>query len=338
MQTNTLKSTVKGMAVALLLSTALTVPAFAADLPGEGVTVNPIKGNAATTLFQELIVARGLEALGYEVSEHAEAKFPAMHLAIAGGDADYTASHWEPLHNAFYDKSGGDAAMTRLGHMVTGAGQGYLIDKATAEAHNITNIADMKNPEIAALFDTDGDGKANLIGCDPGWGCEKGIENHLDAYELRDAVNHDQGSYFALIADGIARYKAGEPVLYYTWTPMWLGNVLVPGEDTVWLDVPFSSQPGGGTEDTSTADGRNTGFLMNEVRILANNDFLAANPAAAKLFELVSIPIDDINNQNALVNEGQKSFEEISGHVDTWIANNQATFDGWVAEAAAIGE
>ena len=63
--------------------------------------------------------------------------------------------------------------MSKLGHLVTGALQGYLIDKATAENgralgaaralfHGITNIDQMKNPKIAKLFDTDGDGKANL--------------------------------------------------------------------------------------------------------------------------------------------------------------------------------
>ena len=64
-------------------------------------------------------------------------------------------------------------------------------------------------------------------------------------------------------------------------TPMWLGNVLVPGEDTVWLNVPFSTQPDGWTEDTSTPDGNNTGFVVNSVRVVANNEFLAANPALA---------------------------------------------------------
>ncbi|OLT68771.1 hypothetical protein BI334_30540 [Moorena producens 3L] len=30
----------------------------------------------------------------------------------------------------------------------------------------------LKNPKIAKLFDSDGDGKANLTGCNPGWGME----------------------------------------------------------------------------------------------------------------------------------------------------------------------
>lgn len=44
-----------------------------------------------------------------------------------------------------------------------------------------------------------------------------------------------------MMADTIARYKEGKPVIYYTWTPYWVSDVLKPGKDVVWLQVPFSS-------------------------------------------------------------------------------------------------
>ena len=83
--------------------------------------------------------------------------------------------------------------------------------KKTAEAHGIKNIGQISDPEVAAIFDSDGDGRANLSGCNPGWGCELAIEDHLDAYKLRDTVQHDQGSYFAIMADTITRYNEGGP-------------------------------------------------------------------------------------------------------------------------------
>ncbi|WP_432288488.1 glycine betaine ABC transporter substrate-binding protein [Aminobacter sp. BA135] len=39
----------------------------------------------------------------------------------------------------------------------------------------------------------DGNGKADLYGCEPGWGCERVIEHQLDAYGLRDTVEEKQG-------------------------------------------------------------------------------------------------------------------------------------------------
>ena len=132
----------------------------------------------------------------------------------------------------------------------------------------------------------------------------------------------------------LARFDAGEPVLYYTWTPMWLGGVLVPGQDTVWLDVPFSSGPDGDV-NTEAADGSNTGFEINAQRIVANNDFLADNPAAAALFEAMSIPLDDVSAQNLIMNEGEDSTGDIARHATEWIAANRDVFDGWLETARA---
>ena len=100
------------------------------------------------------------------------------------------------------------------------------------------------------------DGKADLTGCNPGWGCEAVIEHQLTAFKLRDNVTHTQGAYAALMADTIARYRQGHPILYYTWFPYWVGGVLRPGHDVVWLEVPFSSLPGEQAHlDTRLANG-----------------------------------------------------------------------------------
>ncbi|MBU4567237.1 MAG: hypothetical protein KMY53_13005 [Desulfarculus sp.] len=61
--------------------------------------------------------------------------------------------------------------------------------------------------------------------------------------------------------------------------------------------------------------------------------FLAKNPAAKKFFEVFTLPLEDINEQNTLMNNGQKSQKDIERHVDDWIAKNQATWNTWLAEA-----
>lgn len=317
---------------------ALAVPltAGAAELPGEGRTVQPVTTGRADHYFQHFVVQIALERLGYEVEPHLEAQFPAMHLAIGQGDADYTAVHWNPLHEAFYAKAGGDEKLERVGSLIDGAVQGYLIDKPTAEAHGITNLGQLQDPEIAALFDSDGDGKANLIGCNPGWGCEAVIEHQIDAFDLRDRIEHNQGEYFALIADGITRFEQGEPVLYYTWTPLWVSSVLKPGEDTVWLDVPHSALPGDRAGlDTAQPDGSNTGFQVNTIGVLANVRFLEENPAAARLFEVMEIPLEDVNAAILKQHEGETDLEQIRSHAEAWVAEHQEQVDAWVEAAAA---
>ncbi|MCG6282912.1 glycine betaine/L-proline ABC transporter substrate-binding protein ProX, partial [Vibrio diabolicus] len=147
------------------------------------------------------------------------------------GDATYLAVNWAPLHEGKYLAAGGDSKFYRKGDYIAGAAQGYLIDKKTADQYHITNIEQLKDPKIAKLFDANDDGKADLTGCNPGWGCESVVEHQMDAFGLRDTVTHNQGNYAAIIADTISRYKKGDSILYYTWTPYWVSGVLVPGKD-----------------------------------------------------------------------------------------------------------
>jgi len=236
----------KSLATSLMLTTIVAgaTSALAQDMPGEGVTVRPVIGLIAEEYFQSRILFRALEDLGYEVAQPLEAEVQTAHLAVGTGDADFYPIHWGNLHAAFFDESGGEDRLERVGPFVDGMLQGYLVDSASYEA-GVTDISALADPEVAARFDADGDGMADLAGCVPGWGCERVIEHHLDEYGLRDTVMHNQGAYNAIIADAIARNGNDEPILYYTWTPYWVSGTLVPGEDVEWISVPYTSLPAG---------------------------------------------------------------------------------------------
>lgn len=180
----TLKTLAAGLsAVALSVSPALAD----GHLPGEGVTVRPVEGTNPEEKFQHRIVYRALEKLGYEVAEPQEVGYQTGHVALGTGDGDFTAVHWDPLHLAFYQESGGDEKIHRVGELISGALQGYLVDKASYDS-GVTNLGQLQDAETAKRFDADGDGLADLAGCPPGWGCERVIEHHLTEYGLRDTV------------------------------------------------------------------------------------------------------------------------------------------------------
>jgi glycine betaine/proline transport system substrate-binding protein len=329
----------KRLAAAMLIAAACGGAVAANDLPGKGVTVTPIKSSVAEETFQTLLVVHALKDLGYEVGPIKEVDYAAAHIAVGNGDATFIAANWQPLHDDYYARAGGDAKLYRQGVYSSNALQGYLIDKKTAEKYKITNIAQLREPKIAKLFDVNGDGKADLAGCNPGWGCEQAIEHQLDAYKLRATVTHNQGSYSAIMADALARYKQGEPILYYTWTPYWLSAVLVPGRDVVFLQVPFSAQAGpNGDVDTRLPDGSNYGFLPNNQHIVANRKWAEANPAAAKLFSVMQLPNADVNAENLRMSQGENKPADIERHTAGWIAAHRAVYDGWLQQARAAAK
>ncbi len=324
------------LAAATGLILALSSAVQAADLPGKGVSVQAFHSPISEEKFQTVIVNKALAELGYDIKPIREVDYSAGYTAIANGDLTYTTVNWYPLHNTMYKNAGGDEKFYRAGTYISGAAQGYLIDKKTAVQYGISKITDLKDPQLAALFDTNGDGKADLAGCNAGWGCEGVIEYQLDEFGLRDHISHNQGQYAAIIADTIARYNEGKPVLYYTWTPYWVSGKLVPGKDVVWLEVPYSANPNG--TDTELANGKNYGFDINAERIVANKAWAEKNPAAAKLFAVMKLPINAVSAENMMIANGEDSVADIERHADLWIKANQKTFDRWLKTALNAAE
>lgn len=56
-------------------ATLVTTSAFAADLPGKGITVQPIQSTISEETFQTLLVSRALEKLGYTVNKPSEVDY-----------------------------------------------------------------------------------------------------------------------------------------------------------------------------------------------------------------------------------------------------------------------
>ena len=322
-------------AVASLSLLPLYGQATTAEQPGQGVSVTPIFPSVAEERFRGEVAMAGLRELGYQVEEPKETEYATMILAVSSGDADFTVNMWDKLHDTFYQKAGGDDTMVKVGDVLPGVLQGYLIDKKTAEAHDIKYLTDLKKPEIAKLFDTNGDGKADLTGCNPGWGCELVIDHHMKAYDLEKTVSHNRGSYFALMADTIARYEQGQPILYYTWVPQWISGVLVPDRDVVWLEVPYTDLPDGKNDVDTRFNGKNLGFAVDTVKAVLNKDFAEQNPAARKFLSLVQISTDDESAQNLKMNKGEKRPADVSRHAAEWVAAHRSQFDGWLKEARA---
>lgn len=310
-------------------------------------TVSMARATWDTGWFQAEIFATLLGDLGYRVGAPKTMDNRAFYLAAARGEVDFWVNGWFPSHNVFLNQQAVKGKVTPVGYeVVAGALQGYLVDKRTADDLGLTHLGDLKNPGVAAVFDRNGDGRADLIGCNVGWGCERVVDHHLGAYDLRATVEHVQGDYSPLIHETIDRYRRGESILFYTWTPNWTVGKLVPGKDVVWLQVPFASLP----VDQQNMDERtavenvpgcagnpcNMGFVPNDIRSVANVAFLARHPDIRRLLELVTIPLEDISRQNARMIEGEGTYDDIRRHARQWIAAHPHTVDRWLAGARAL--
>ncbi len=318
-------------------TTASDTASDPAALPGEGVTIRPaFTPGVLEEQFMTEVINIGLEELGYELDESQQADYSALFVSLANGDLDYTPAYWEPIHIDFFENAGGEESMERLGEIFPDGPQGYMVDLNTSNEYDFTSLEQLQDPELAALFDTDGDGLANLTGCPSGWNCANLIDYHIEVYGLTDTVEQDSGNYSALLADTVTRYEQGEPVLLWVYSPHWILSALTPGEETTWLSVPFTDLPDAQatfTEEDTTVDGTNLGFISSTVRVLTNKTFSENHPAAKQWFELVSIPLADINQVSFVMYEGENSSEDIRRHAEEWVEANREQFDAWLEEA-----
>nr|NMF96918.1 glycine betaine/L-proline ABC transporter substrate-binding protein ProX [Aromatoleum toluolicum] len=332
---NLIQKVARALTVAAVTLLPLHALAATPDKPGQGKSVTPIFPPIAEERFRGEVAMAGLRELGYTVKDPKETEYPTMMVALSQGDADFTVHLWDKLHDKFYQKVGGDDTLVKTGDVIPGVVQGYLIDKKTADKHGIRFLTDLKDPKIAKIFDFNGDGKADLTGCNPGWGCELAIDHHLKAYGLERTVSHNRGSYFALMADTITRYKQGQPILYFTWAPQWISGVLVPGKDVVWLEVPHTDLPGGDNKVNTMVDGKNLGFAVDTVKAVINKDFAKKNPAAREFLGRVQISAADESAQNLRMQNGEKSADDIRRHAADWVKQHRGQFDDWLSQARA---
>ena len=284
------------------------------------------RANWDTGYFQAEVYKQALEKMGYKVTDPKTMKPSVFYVAAAAGDVDLWVNGWFGTHDGYITETKGK--VKAVGNVMPKGGlQGYLIDKKTADKFKIKSVMDIK--KHAKEFDSNGDGKADMVACPPGWGCEKQITKHFAELGLGDFINPIQADYSASMADAIAKQKNGQSVLFYTWTPNWTVGALELGKDIVWIEVPYS-QTKSVKVPNATKSKINMGFGADDIRPAANVAFLKANPKVEKMLKKASIPLADVAAQNMKMNAGEKSEKAIKKHANAWIKANQSTFDSWL--------
>ncbi len=103
------------------LAMVCAVPVLAANkLPGKGTKVQPARATWNTGFFQEALVRKGLEELGYKVKKPKDLANPIFYKTLALGDLDYWTNGWFPMHESqlpkkFYEKAGKHGYVVKSG-------------------------------------------------------------------------------------------------------------------------------------------------------------------------------------------------------------------------------
>jgi len=316
--------------------------AGAQTLPGAGKTVRYVQSDSLGGNYVVVqIFSHALKSLGYDV------KLSTMNVtlffaAVAQGDVDISSDINVPQRYPAFQSVSTRASIIGAGTIKGNGINGYLIDRKTAIAHNITSLVQMKDPKIAELFGKNG--KANLVSCDPGWSCGDVVAYQIDKFGLKNTVTEVRGKYETLMVEVVAKARNGEPVFFYAWSPSWSVNALVPGKDVVWLPTPQDALPpdvpNRGSALVSGVEGCAGGADPCRMAMAAwnwvfvgNKDFLAANPAVQTLAEQVEFPAGTWSHWESTISKSGGSPTIITQLANDWIAANEAQLNHWIATA-----
>ena len=338
-------------------------------LPGEGISVSMARADWPSGYFQAQLYKQLLEELGYSVSEPSELEIgpSSAFMAMAQGDFDFWVNSLYPGHVSWWSEELPDGStvgdhLSIVGNeMVAGGLQGFLITKSFADEHGVTHLDQLNDDHaILAAFDANdlfpGNGVADIFGCQESWTCDDIIDSQI-AFSDWTNIAQVKAGYYAMFAEATVKVIAGEPMVFWTWTPSFSSAQLRPGDNVVWLaveEVIDDSNPtgleGGERHDqrpgqanigpeacpaAADADTCQIGWVVSDIQATANTEWLNANPYAAELLCQVSLSVFDVSDANyEQFNAGSDATEDfIAGQAADWIADNHALVDGWLEAA-----
>ena len=334
------------------------------DMPGAGQSITMAKADWSTEDPNAYVIRSLLGELGYDVSDPKDVELgPAnAYIAMAQGDADFWINSWYPGHMSWLENDLPDGSkvgdhLTISGEMMMAGGlQGYLMTKSFADEYGIASLDDLNdNPDAIAAYDASdpepGNGMADIYGCQESYTCDDIIQSQI-AFSGWENIQQVIAGYDAMFAEAVTKVNAGEPAVIYTWTPSAYITQLRPGDNVVWLtvdEVVDDSNPLGveggeqhdqrpgtasiGTEQCPGSDGTTCqlGWVAADIQATANTEWLEANPAAKALIELFQMDVIDVSLMNVEMGDGT-DVEELAA---TWIEDNRALVDEWLATARA---
>ncbi|MFT6914345.1 MAG: glycine betaine/proline transport system substrate-binding protein [Motiliproteus sp.] len=101
-------------------------------------------------------------------------------------------------------------------------GDGFYIPGYIQDEYDVHSVYDLQKPEIAALFDSDGDGTAEYWPGAPGWGVTNAYRVKAKGYGFADQYTPITVSDSILKALLKTAYRKQEGILFYYWTPEWI--------------------------------------------------------------------------------------------------------------------
>ncbi|MBO9409454.1 glycine/betaine ABC transporter substrate-binding protein [Shimia sp. R9_1] len=240
------------------------------------------------------------------------------------GSIDVFTDLWMPNQQALWDEyiDGNQTVVTNAPYQ--GTSNIYV---PSYMSDTVKSIEDLKNPEVAAMFDTDGNGKGEYWAGDVTWASTKRWQIKFKSYGLDGLWEPNIVSADTFKAGLEAAYTAEKPQLFYYWTPEAihvkydLTAVQEPARTDGCEDVDLDA------EDWLEVSEFNCVIASNDIYVAYSKSLEERNPPVAQMLSNVQFTGDEINGWIVEMFENKRDPREVA---EDWIADNMDTVKSWI--------
>ncbi len=240
------------------------------------------------------------------------------------GSADVYTDMWMPNQQAIWDKFIEGAGTVGSNTPYQGT-QGMFVP--TYMADKISSFEDLANPEIAAMFDKDGNGKGEYWAGDASWKSTKMWQVKFKDYELDELWEPEIVSDATFKAQLKTSVNQEKPILFYYWTPEWLHAAY----DLTKLDEPARTEGCMDLkldeEDWLEASTFACKHEDAEIFVSYSKSLEERNPAAAKFLSQVQFDPAVVNDWILKIGRDEMDPQDVA---EAWVAENEDIVNGWI--------
>lgn len=245
------------------------------------------------------------------------------------GDIDVHPDVWLPNQESFTKKYVDGAGSVVLNQQPYEGNQGFCVSKDFAEANNISDIADLGRPDVAALMDSDGNGKGEMWIGAPGWASANVNEVKVRDYGLLDfiePIRAEESVKTARIKDSIAK---GEGYAFYCYKPhaVWFMFDVVMLSEPTYDAAKYTMVQPSDDADWYEKSSVSTKDALKQVQIAYSKSLPDRSPAIAEFFERFSVTADDVSNFAFEISGNGRDPAEFARE---WVEANPDRVDAWL--------
>jgi glycine betaine/proline transport system substrate-binding protein len=158
------------------------------------------------------------EKLGLDVEVREMGTMTAF-AGLDSGDVDIYPEVWLPNFDSLVKKYVDEKKTVHLSAKGVSATQGICVTRETADKYGVKDISDLSDPQKAAVFDTDGDGKGEMWIGALGWSSTSIEKIRARSYGYDKTMTLLQMPEDMAMAAVDAAAATGQPIAFYCYSP-----------------------------------------------------------------------------------------------------------------------